>query len=319
MQRKFRDETEGIVSIPLFIRTAEVFLHSRKPVKTLADLKGLKLRTAGAWLEMAQGPGRGTGDHRRRRGLPDARARRDRRDRVGHALGEHHARASTRSPSTSSTPACTSPRRPSSSCINKDAWSKLSAADQKLVETVAKLVTFESWLKIGAGGRQGARLLQEGRQRDHRARRRGAVRRPARSASTGRTRRPRRASTRGSPKCTRASASSTKPGTAPTRWRTVKVKPPERTPRLRRAAPATPRRRPIRVPTRVTDSVRRDSRRGHAHAACRIASNAIEPYRVGIGVAMLLVPLVLVDLLRGVRALRLRRADDLGLRDRLHR
>src|SRR5687767_15950425 len=54
MQQKFRDETEGIVSMPLFIRTAEVFLHSRKPVKTLADLKGLKLRTAGAWLEMAK-------------------------------------------------------------------------------------------------------------------------------------------------------------------------------------------------------------------------------------------------------------------------
>ncbi len=91
LQRKFRDETEGIISIPLFIRTAEVFLHSRKPVKTLADLKGLKLRTAGAWLEMSTRPGRGAGHHRRRRRLPDARARRDRRGRVGHAVGEHLA------------------------------------------------------------------------------------------------------------------------------------------------------------------------------------------------------------------------------------
>src|SRR5688500_19116350 len=33
--------------------------------------------------------------------------------------------------------------------INKDAWNKLSAAAKKLVETEAKLVTFESWLKIG--------------------------------------------------------------------------------------------------------------------------------------------------------------------------
>src|SRR5262245_57854919 len=54
MQRQFRDDTEGVYSTVLFIRTAEVFLHSRKPVKTLADLKGLKLRTAGAWLEMAK-------------------------------------------------------------------------------------------------------------------------------------------------------------------------------------------------------------------------------------------------------------------------
>lgn len=54
LQRQFRDETAGIVSMPLFIRTAEVFLHSRKAVRTLADMKGLKLRSAGAWLDMAR-------------------------------------------------------------------------------------------------------------------------------------------------------------------------------------------------------------------------------------------------------------------------
>ena len=57
LQKKFRDETAGVVSLPLFIRTAEVFLHSRKPVRTLADMKGLKLRTAGAWLDMARDMG----------------------------------------------------------------------------------------------------------------------------------------------------------------------------------------------------------------------------------------------------------------------
>ncbi len=39
-----------------------------------------------------QGARRGAGHHRRRRRLSDARARRDRRDRVGHAVGEHLAR-----------------------------------------------------------------------------------------------------------------------------------------------------------------------------------------------------------------------------------
>ncbi|MBL8304966.1 MAG: C4-dicarboxylate ABC transporter substrate-binding protein, partial [Ideonella sp.] len=34
--------------------------------------------------------------------------------------------------------------------INKDVWAKMPANDHKLVEVVAKLVTFESWLRIGA-------------------------------------------------------------------------------------------------------------------------------------------------------------------------
>jgi TRAP-type C4-dicarboxylate transport system substrate-binding protein len=34
-------------------------------------------------------------------------------------------------------------------CINKEAWAKVPPADQRLVELVAKLVTFETWLKVG--------------------------------------------------------------------------------------------------------------------------------------------------------------------------
>jgi len=33
--RQFREEKFGVISMPLFIRTAEVFLHSNKPVRTL--------------------------------------------------------------------------------------------------------------------------------------------------------------------------------------------------------------------------------------------------------------------------------------------
>ena len=57
MQAEWRMENFNLVSMPLFIRTAEVFLHSREPVKTLEDLQGLKLRTAGAWLEISKGMG----------------------------------------------------------------------------------------------------------------------------------------------------------------------------------------------------------------------------------------------------------------------
>ena len=35
LQRQFNDEKFGVISIPLFARTAEAFLHSRKPVRTM--------------------------------------------------------------------------------------------------------------------------------------------------------------------------------------------------------------------------------------------------------------------------------------------
>jgi TRAP-type C4-dicarboxylate transport system substrate-binding protein len=33
--------------------------------------------------------------------------------------------------------------------INKEVWAKMPPADQRLVEQVAKLVTFETWIRIG--------------------------------------------------------------------------------------------------------------------------------------------------------------------------
>ena len=148
MQRQFRDETEGIVSIPLFIRTAEVFLHSRKAVKTLADLKGLKLRTAGIWLELAKDLGAAPvttagGDiyPMLERGAIDAVEWGTLWENI--PMGFHKVARFLIYPGVHQ------PTAPFELSINKEAWAKLSAADKKLIETVAKLVTFESWLKIG--------------------------------------------------------------------------------------------------------------------------------------------------------------------------
>ncbi len=148
LQRQYRDEMDGVVSLPLFIRTAEVFLHSRKPVKTLADLKGLKLRTAGAWLEMAKDLGAAPvttagGDvyPMLERGAIDATE--------WGTLWENIAPGFYKVAKYLIYPGVHQPTAPFELVINKDAWNKLSAADKKLVETTAKLVTFESWLKIG--------------------------------------------------------------------------------------------------------------------------------------------------------------------------
>ena len=148
LQRQYRDEKEGIVSIPLFIRTAEVFLHSRKPVKSLKDLKGLKLRTAGAWLEMAKDLGAAPvttagGDvyPMLERGAIDATE--------WGTLWENITPGFYKVTKYLIIPGVHQPTAPFELCINKDIWAKVSDADKKLIESVAKLVTFESWLRIG--------------------------------------------------------------------------------------------------------------------------------------------------------------------------
>ena len=148
LQRQYRDEKEGIVSIPLFIRTAEVFLHSRKPVKSLKDLKGLKLRTAGAWLEMAKDLGAAPvttagGDvyPMLERGAIDATE--------WGTLWENISPGFYKVTKYLIIPGVHQPTAPFELCINKEEWAKLTDADKKMIESVAKLVTFESWLRIG--------------------------------------------------------------------------------------------------------------------------------------------------------------------------
>jgi TRAP-type mannitol/chloroaromatic compound transport system substrate-binding protein len=148
LQRQFRDDTDGVVSLPLFMRTAEVFLHSRKPVKSLADLKGLKLRTAGAWLDMAKEMGAapvttagGEIYPALERGVIDATE--------WGTLWENLSPGFYKVAKYLIIPGVHQPTAPFELCINKAAWAKLPERDQKLVELAAKITTFESWTRIG--------------------------------------------------------------------------------------------------------------------------------------------------------------------------
>jgi TRAP-type mannitol/chloroaromatic compound transport system substrate-binding protein len=148
MQRQFRDETAGVVSMPLFIRTAEVFMHSRKPVRTLADLQGLKIRTAGAWLDMTKTLGAapvttagGEIYPALERGVIDATE--------WGTLWENISPGFYKVAKYLIIPGVHQPTAPFELVINKDAWAKLNDRDKKLVELAAKLVTFESWTRIG--------------------------------------------------------------------------------------------------------------------------------------------------------------------------
>jgi TRAP-type mannitol/chloroaromatic compound transport system substrate-binding protein len=53
LMKQWRKEKFGVDATFCGMAPREIFLHSRKPVKTLADYKGMKVRTSGAWAEIA--------------------------------------------------------------------------------------------------------------------------------------------------------------------------------------------------------------------------------------------------------------------------
>ena len=115
----------------------------------MADLKGLKLRTAGAWLEMSKELGAAPvttagGDvfPMLERGAIDATE--------WGTLWENIAPGFYKVAKYLSYPGVHQPCAPFELVVNKGVWDKMPANDQKLVEVVAKLVTFESWARIGA-------------------------------------------------------------------------------------------------------------------------------------------------------------------------
>lgn len=146
--RKFRMEKFGVVSMPLFIRTAEAFLHSNKPVRNMDDLQGLKIRTAGAWLEISQGMGAtpvtmpGAEVYTSlERGVIDATEWGTLYENISpgfHKIARYVV-----------IPGVHQPVAPFELVINKEAYDALSERNRELVALAAKIVTFESWTRIG--------------------------------------------------------------------------------------------------------------------------------------------------------------------------
>ncbi|MDH3594660.1 MAG: C4-dicarboxylate ABC transporter substrate-binding protein [Rhodospirillales bacterium] len=146
--REFREEKFGVVSMPGLMRTAEVFLHSRKPVRSLADLKGLKVRTAGAWLEIVVSLGATSVSlpHSEVKGALAA-------DEIDAAewgtLWENAGLGVSQITKYVIVPGVHQPVAPFELQFNKAAWNALSERDKRLIEVAAKLVTLESWIRFG--------------------------------------------------------------------------------------------------------------------------------------------------------------------------
>ncbi|GAB5470589.1 MAG: TRAP transporter substrate-binding protein [Rhodospirillales bacterium] len=148
MQKDYRDEVFGVVSIPLGARTAEAFLHSRKPVRTMEDLDGLKLRTAGAWLEIVQGLGAspvtmpGSEVYTSlERGVIDATE--------WGTLYENQSSGFHKIAEYVMIPGVHQPMAMFELVVNPDAYAKLSDKDKALVDLAARSCTMDMWMKIG--------------------------------------------------------------------------------------------------------------------------------------------------------------------------
>jgi len=157
--RQWREEKFGVVSIPCQIVETEIFLHSHKPIRTLEDFKGLKIRTSGAWAEIATSLGATTVV------LPG--------NEVFDALERHVVDAiEWGGPGINFNagfhkiapyiivPGIHQPASFNECLFNKNAWAKLSDKDKELIELAGKLNTYETFLQYAEDDIQGWKALQ---------------------------------------------------------------------------------------------------------------------------------------------------------------
>ena len=141
---QYRMEKFGVVSMPCGIFPSEVFLHSKRKVTNLAEYKGLKQRTAGAWAEVGGSLGATTVI------LPGAEV---------YAALERGVIDATEwsSPSANEPvgfhkiakyiifPGIHQPGAVQECEFNKAAWDKVSKRDQELIKLAGRLRTFDAW------------------------------------------------------------------------------------------------------------------------------------------------------------------------------
>jgi len=148
MWQEFRMEKFGVVSFVLGMIPPEVFAHSHKPIKTLDDFKGLKIRTAGAWADIL--PKLGAAPLT----LPTAEVFQSLERKVIDAtevstpgmnlpLGYHEIAKYI------VVPGAHQPSATFELNINKKAWESLPKDIQAIIGIVAQNTTFTSYINIG--------------------------------------------------------------------------------------------------------------------------------------------------------------------------
>jgi TRAP-type mannitol/chloroaromatic compound transport system substrate-binding protein len=144
--QEWRKEKSNLVSFPLGLGSTEV-IHSHKPIRTIEDFKGLKMRTAGVWAEILPKFGGATVT------LPPTDIQPAFEKQLVDVV--EWADPATNLPwgfhkiaKYVLVPGVHQPCNPGELVINHDAWEKLPADLKKIVQAAAKLTTYESWTSI---------------------------------------------------------------------------------------------------------------------------------------------------------------------------
>ena len=141
---EYRKEVFGIASIPCQISPTEIFLHSTKKVQSVDDMRGLKLRTSGAWAEIAGRLGASTVI------LPGAEVYPALERGVVDAI--EWSSAAVNLPSGFHKiakyiimPGLHAPGGAQECAFNLDAWNRISEEDQNLLKLAGKMMAYDSW------------------------------------------------------------------------------------------------------------------------------------------------------------------------------
>jgi len=145
---QWRSETSGVVSFMLGLGPTEIAAHSHKPIRSLKDFKGLKMRTSGAWAEIIPKLGAsvvtlpvGEIFPALEKKVIDAVEWADPGSNL--SLGFHQVAKYI------IIPGIHQPSWPWELVINPEEWKKLPDDLKEVVRVSARLTTFESWEKFG--------------------------------------------------------------------------------------------------------------------------------------------------------------------------
>jgi TRAP-type mannitol/chloroaromatic compound transport system substrate-binding protein len=154
---EWRMEKFNVAAFPCGSAPAEVFMHSHKRVQSLADFKGMKVRTSGAWAEIAQTLGASTVI------LPGAEVypALERKVVDGIEWGTPWMNRSAGYEKIAKyiiVPGIHQPTAFHECLVNKRVWDKMSDRNKSLLQRAGERMTFGFWLEVG---HQDAAAFQE--------------------------------------------------------------------------------------------------------------------------------------------------------------